>query len=135
VNRLRSVANAPSNAWREIVIGPMPRMSSTGDSSIARIDIACSRSGSRSARSSRCGSTNLLAGAKNLATTHIANGAYRLHPVEWNIGEAAGHLAALCAERGTVPRAVRADPHALADLQREIVRTGFELAWPDVRPY
>ena len=32
---------------------------------------------------------------KNIGTTHITNGCYRLHPVEWNIGEAAGHLAAL----------------------------------------
>ena len=33
---------------------------------------------------------NLIAGGKNLGTTHITNGCYRLHPVEWNIGEAAG---------------------------------------------
>jgi hypothetical protein len=78
---------------------------------------------------------NLLAGAKNVATTHITNGAYRLHPVEWNIGEAAGHVAALCADRGTIPRAVRADPGALADLQHELARSGVELAWPDVRAY
>lgn len=78
---------------------------------------------------------NLLAGATNIATTHITNGAYRLHPVEWNIGEAAGHVAALCAARGTVPRAVRADPQELADLQRELTRAGAELAWPDVRAY
>src|SRR5262249_32265461 len=37
---------------------------------------------------------NVLAGAKNLGTTHITNGCYRLHPVEWNTGEAAGALAA-----------------------------------------
>jgi hypothetical protein len=78
---------------------------------------------------------NLLAGAKNIATTHITNGAYRLHPVEWNIGEAAGHVAALCANRGTIPRAVRTDPAKLADLQRELARSGVELAWPDVRAY
>ena len=78
---------------------------------------------------------NLLAGAKNIATTHITNGAYRLHPVEWNIGEAAGHVAAVCAGRGTVPRAVRADPQALDELQRELVRAGVELAWPDVHAY
>jgi hypothetical protein len=78
---------------------------------------------------------NLLAGAKNVATTHITNGAYRLHPVEWNIGEAAGHVAALCADRGTIPRAVRNDPGALAELQRELARSGVELAWPDVRAY
>ena len=78
---------------------------------------------------------NLLAAAKDIATTHITNGAYRLHPVEWNIGEAAGHLAAFCAERRVVARAVRADPALLEDLQRELVRAGAELAWPDVRAY
>ena len=30
---------------------------------------------------------NLLPGGKNLGVTHITNGAFRLHPVEWNIGE------------------------------------------------
>jgi FAD-dependent oxidoreductase family protein len=79
---------------------------------------------------------NLLAAAKDIATTHITNGAYRLHPVEWNIGEAAGHLAAFCAARGTVPRAVRADARLLEDFQRELVAAGVELAWPaGVRAY
>ena len=55
--------------------------------------------------------------------------------MEWNIGEAAGHVAALCADRGTIPRAVRSDPGALADLQHELARSGVELAWPDVRAY
>jgi len=39
---------------------------------------------------------NLLPACKNLGVTHITNGCYRLHPVEWNIGEAAGYLAAYC---------------------------------------
>ena len=42
---------------------------------------------------------NLIAAGKCLGTTHITNGAFRLHPVEWNAGEAAGHLAAFCAGR------------------------------------
>ena len=37
---------------------------------------------------------NLIACSKNIGTTHITNGCYRLHPIEWNIGEVAGHLAA-----------------------------------------
>ena len=32
------------------------------------------------------------AGRKNIGTTHITNGCYRLHPVEWSIGEAVGAL-------------------------------------------
>jgi hypothetical protein len=70
---------------------------------------------------------NLLAAAKNIATTHVTNGAYRLHPVEWNVGEAAGQLAAFCARTGATPRGVRADPGAF---QAELVRAGFELRWP-----
>ena len=43
---------------------------------------------------------NLVGAGKAIGTTHITNGAYRLHPVEWNVGEAAGHLVAHCAARG-----------------------------------
>jgi len=69
---------------------------------------------------------NLLGAGKAIGTTHITNGAYRLHPVEWNVGEAAGHLAAHCAARGTTPRAVQAAP---AELQRELAAAGVELRW------
>src|SRR5213076_452114 len=60
---------------------------------------------------------NLLAAAKNIATTHVTNGAYRLHPVEWNIGEAAGQLAAFCIERNLEPRRVPLDPAELRRFQ------------------
>jgi len=74
---------------------------------------------------------NLLAGAKNIGTTHITNGCYRLHPVEWNAGEAAGWLVAFCLARGTRPRAVRNTEKLLGDYQRELRRRGVELEWPD----
>jgi hypothetical protein len=74
---------------------------------------------------------NLLAGAKNIGSTHVTNGAYRLHPVEWNIGEAAGHLAAFCAARGSLPRAVRASPELRRDYQAELDAAGVERAWPE----
>ncbi|MBI5832612.1 MAG: FAD-dependent oxidoreductase [Armatimonadetes bacterium] len=73
---------------------------------------------------------NLLPAAKNIGTTHITNGCYRLHPVEWNIGEAVGALAAFCLGRGEPPRAVRAKPALLADYQRLLSARGVELAWP-----
>jgi hypothetical protein len=78
---------------------------------------------------------NLLAAAKNIATTHITNGAYRLHPVEWNVGEAAGQLAAFCARSGVPPRGVRNDPVRLGAFQAELTRAGVELRWPEVHPY
>lgn len=77
---------------------------------------------------------NLLPGCKNIGTTHITNGAYRLHPVEWNIGEAAGALAAHCLATGHEPQAIRADPGRLAAFQALLRRCGVELEWPEVTP-
>ena len=65
---------------------------------------------------------NLIAGAKNIGTTHITNGCYRLHPVEWNVGEAAGALAAFALGERMPPAAVREDAGALARFQRRAAR-------------
>lgn len=74
---------------------------------------------------------NLLPANKNLGVTHITNGCYRLHPVEWNIGEAAGALAAYCLEHGLAPRQVRNEQNHLEDFQRTLRETlGFKLVWP-----
>lgn len=73
---------------------------------------------------------NLVPACKNIGTTHVTNGCYRLHPVEWNIGEAAGALAAFAAARGVPPRAARERPALRADFQAELVAQGVELSWP-----
>ncbi|CAN5421416.1 FAD-dependent oxidoreductase [soil metagenome] len=77
---------------------------------------------------------NLLPACKNLGVTHITNGCYRLHPVEWNIGEAAGALAAFCLKHKKSPRQVRQDKKVLADFQTQLRRDGVELEWPHVTP-
>ena len=77
---------------------------------------------------------NLLAGAKNLGVTHITNGCYRLHPVEWNIGEAAGALVAFARERQVRLRQVRSDTKLLSEFQQRLRDQGFELEWPESRP-
>ncbi|WP_129663164.1 FAD-dependent oxidoreductase [Phytoactinopolyspora endophytica] len=75
---------------------------------------------------------NLLPANKNIGTTHITNGCYRLHPAEWSIGEAAGALAAESLTAGVQPRAIRADATRLADFQRRLESVlGVPLAWPD----
>ncbi|MBP9090599.1 FAD-dependent oxidoreductase [bacterium] len=43
--------------------------------------------------------SNYIAACKNIGVTHITNGAYRLHPIEWAIGSAAGTLAAIYLSR------------------------------------
>ena len=75
---------------------------------------------------------NLLPACKNIGTTHITNGCYRLHPVEWNIGEAAGALAAHAMTTKQTPRAIRHNPRLLAGFQQLLRAQGFELAWPQV---
>ena len=71
--------------------------------------------------------TNLVAAAKNIGTTHITNGCYRLHPVEWNIGEAAGALAAFALRKRISLKSVR-ETH-LREFQRELLDAGVPLAW------
>ena len=77
---------------------------------------------------------NLLPACKNLGTTHITSGCYRLHPVEWAIGEAAGALVAFCRANRTTPRAVRNTPRQLEAFQAQLVAQGVELAWPKLTP-
>jgi len=77
---------------------------------------------------------NLLPACKNLGVTHITNGCYRLHPVEWNIGEAGGMLAAYCLAHGLLPRAVRNDAAHLEAFQKFLRAQGIETEWPRVYP-
>ena len=73
--------------------------------------------------------TNLIAGAKNIGTTHITNGCYRLHPIEWNIGEVAGALAAFALEAHVAPAEVRERAPLLERFQRRLLGDGVPLAW------
>jgi hypothetical protein len=77
---------------------------------------------------------NLLPACKNLGVTHITNGCYRLHPVEWNVGEAAGALAAFALAKNVPPRQVRKDRKLLAEFQKRLESEGVELHWPRVTP-
>jgi len=77
---------------------------------------------------------NLLAAAKNLGVTHITNGCYRLHPVEWNIGEAAGAVAAHALRTKNSPRRIRNTPKLLEEFQASLRSQGFELSWPRLSP-
>jgi hypothetical protein len=72
---------------------------------------------------------NVLPACKNLGVTHVTNGAFRVHPVEWNVGEVAGALAGFCLERNCVPRQVRNNSRLLEDFQRLLAARGVQLAW------
>jgi hypothetical protein len=74
--------------------------------------------------------TNLLPGNKNIGTTHVTNGAYRLHPVEWGIGEAVGALVAFAGRRKEPAAAVLERPALLGEFQGWIRDQGLETHWP-----
>lgn len=73
---------------------------------------------------------NLVAAGKCLGVTHVANGTTRMHPTEWNIGEAAGHLAAMCLADALTPAQVHESPALIGVLQERLARAGVEMRWP-----
>lgn len=73
---------------------------------------------------------NLIPGCKNIGTTHLSNGCYRLHPVEWSVGEVAGALCAYSLIKKTGPRQIRNSETALQKFQAFLVNQGIELEWP-----
>lgn len=64
---------------------------------------------------------NLLASGKNIAATYVTNSAYRLHPIEWATGTAAGAAANLMLEQGVTNEALVELPR-LRELQRRVAR-------------
>ena len=77
---------------------------------------------------------NLLPAAKNIGTTHITNGAYRLHPVEWAVGEASAALAVFCLRVGAAPQEVHARADLVRRLQLMLLDQGVPLYWYDDVP-
>ncbi len=73
---------------------------------------------------------NLLPACKNIGTTHLTNGAYRLHPIEWAIGEAAGTLATFCLEQQKTPKQVWESKKLTKRLQKILKQQGAPLEWP-----
>ncbi|HEV2356064.1 MAG TPA: FAD-dependent oxidoreductase [bacterium] len=77
---------------------------------------------------------NLLAAGKSLGTTHLTNGAYRVHPVEWAVGEAAAVLAAFCLRAGRTAHEVHDSPWLVLRLQVLALDQGIPLYWYDDVP-
>ena len=74
---------------------------------------------------------NLIPANKNIGTTHITSGCYRLHPVEWSIGEAAGSLIAFAIKKKVNPKEVREKRILLEEFQNLIRSQGIDTNWPD----
>lgn len=76
---------------------------------------------------------NLIPACKNIGTTQITNGCFRVHPVEWNIGEAAGTLAAFSIQYDSTLNEIYDDPKHVGNLQSILEHNGVELHWPDIK--
>ena len=73
----------------------------------------------------------MILSAKSIGTTHITNAAYRMHPVEWAIGEAGGFLAAFSIWTGKQPREIVGNEALLRKLQGSLTRNGIPIVWFD----
>ncbi len=77
----------------------------------------------------------LVLSAKSLGTTHITNAAYRMHPMEWAIGEASGFLAVFGVWTGESPRRIVETVPLLRKLQGFMARSGVPIFWFDDVPH
>lgn len=77
---------------------------------------------------------NLLAACKNIGVSHIANGAYRLHPIEWAIGTACGALSRLSLDKKRPLKKFFDDKELTFTLQKFLIESGSPLYWFDDIP-
>lgn len=73
---------------------------------------------------------NIFPVSKNIGTTHLTNGCYRLHPVEWSIGEAIGMFVPFLMETGRSPQEIYKDAAAVSKFQSLIRSQGVDTHWP-----
>ena len=74
---------------------------------------------------------NLLPACKNIGTTHLTNGCFRLHPVEWNIGEVMGHLTDYLLEHQLDSHTFIDHPQHVQAFLRRLDEAGIERHWPE----
>lgn len=70
---------------------------------------------------------NLIPACKNIGCTHLTGGCYRLHPIEWNIGEVAGYIAAYCMDHDISMEELL--EKEVAAFQHFLTERGIQLHW------
>jgi hypothetical protein len=73
--------------------------------------------------------SNYIAACKNIGVSHITNGAYRLHPVEWAIGSAAGVLAEISLSENKTPVATALSARGTLQVQMRLLAGGAPIFW------
>ena len=77
---------------------------------------------------------NLIPACKNLGVTHLTNGCYRLHPVEWAIGEAAGMMAVSAVDQKLEVQTLYENKKIQAAYLRTLESRGVRRTWSETRP-
>ncbi len=72
---------------------------------------------------------NMILSAKSIGTTHLTNSVYRMHAVEWAIGEAGGHLAAFILNEGVDVLSIATDKRLIYKFQGLLARHQIPLFW------
>ena len=75
--------------------------------------------------------TNLIPACKNISATHLSGGCYRLHPVEWNVGEVAGMLAMFALEEGVSIAEVRQNEALFKKFAAHLEANGIQRYWKE----
>lgn len=70
---------------------------------------------------------NLIPACKNIGCTHLTGGCYRLHPIEWNIGEVAGYIASYCMDHGISMEELL--EKEVKPFQKFLTEKGIQLHW------
>jgi hypothetical protein len=77
---------------------------------------------------------NLVPACKNIGVTHVTNGAFRLHPIEWAIGEAAGLLASFAIANNKDIDKIWDNKKHYRKIQQMLVEQGSPIYWFDDVP-
>lgn len=74
--------------------------------------------------------TNLMVANKTLAVDQFSNGAFWLHPTEWNAGLGAGAAAAVAVRHGvSTAHALLENKAWVREAQQEVIRAGGRVIW------
>ncbi len=73
----------------------------------------------------------LILSSKSIGTTHLTNAIYRMHPIEWAIGEASGFLAMFTIWTGLQPREIAQSLALVRKIQGFMTRNRIPIFWFD----
>lgn len=80
----------------------------------------------------RSGPDNILPAAFDIGASRLAAASARTHPIEWLMGEIAGHLAAFCLRHDVTPLQVDTTPVLLHAFQAHLLADGIPDHWNQV---